>query len=83
MMEELKRHGYDLGPGTLYPMLHKLEQVGYLKRQDEVVEGKMRKYYIATATGKHVLRKIQPKMMELISEVFVKGDSSTCKQEEQ
>ena len=25
MMEELGRHGYDVGAGTLYPMLHQLE----------------------------------------------------------
>ena len=25
MMKELARHGYRLGPGTLYPLLHRLE----------------------------------------------------------
>jgi hypothetical protein len=25
MMEELRRHGYDVGPGTLYTMLQKVE----------------------------------------------------------
>ena len=30
MMEELARHGYDVGAGTLYPMLHQLEEAGYL-----------------------------------------------------
>jgi DNA-binding PadR family transcriptional regulator len=28
IMEELARHGYDVGPGTLYPMLHQLEEAG-------------------------------------------------------
>ena len=32
MMEELARHGYDVGAGTLYPMLHQLEEAGYLSR---------------------------------------------------
>ena len=27
--EELARHGYDLSPGTLYPVLHRLEKAGY------------------------------------------------------
>jgi DNA-binding PadR family transcriptional regulator len=26
MIGELRRHGYKLGPGTLYPMLHRLEE---------------------------------------------------------
>ena len=51
MMEELGRHGYDVGAGTLYPMLHQLEEAGYLCVQTEVVAGKQRKYYRATPAG--------------------------------
>ena len=29
--DELGRHGYHLGPGTLYPTLHRLEKEGYRK----------------------------------------------------
>ena len=32
MIAELARHGYDLSPGTLYPLLHSLEEQGYLAR---------------------------------------------------
>jgi DNA-binding PadR family transcriptional regulator len=28
MIEELRRHGYRISPGTLYPMLHALERKG-------------------------------------------------------
>ena len=31
MMEELEHHGYRIGPGTLYPLLHGLERAGLLK----------------------------------------------------
>ena len=51
MMEELGRHGYDVGAGTLYPMLHQLEEAGYLISHIEVVAGKQRKYYRATPEG--------------------------------
>lgn len=30
MIAELKRHGYDISPGPLYPVLHTMEQQGYL-----------------------------------------------------
>lgn len=40
MIEELGRHGYRIGPGTLYPILHQLERDGYLKRTDKVVGGR-------------------------------------------
>ncbi len=33
MIDELRRHGYDLSPGTLYPILHSLERAGYLSRE--------------------------------------------------
>ena len=44
-LEELSKHGYQLSPGTLYPLLHGLEAEGYLEREERVVEGKVRKYY--------------------------------------
>ena len=31
MIEELREHGYEISPGTLYPMLHGLARKGYLK----------------------------------------------------
>ncbi len=30
IIEELRHHGYQLSPGTLYPMLHGMEKKGYL-----------------------------------------------------
>lgn len=69
MMEELRQHGYEIGPGTFYPMLHRLEEKGLLDREKRVVEGKVRKYYAATAAGQAVLAEIRPKIRELVNEV--------------
>jgi DNA-binding PadR family transcriptional regulator len=70
MMEELGRHGYDVGPGTLYPMLHQLEEVGYLTSHAEIVNGKQRKYYRATPEGAEALLQAKAKLRELIKEVL-------------
>jgi len=35
MIDELAHHGYRLSPGTLYPMLHKMERDGYLVSRQE------------------------------------------------
>lgn len=67
--EELARHGYRLGPGTLYPTLHRLEQEGYLKQQPAVVGGKVRKYYTITERGLQVLHEARAKIGELVDEV--------------
>lgn len=69
IMEELSRHGYDLSAGTLYPILHGLEKKGYLKRYEEVVQGKVRKYYRATPAGEAMLAEAREKIAELVREV--------------
>jgi DNA-binding PadR family transcriptional regulator len=70
MLEELRRHGYALGPGTLYPLLHGLEADGYLVRADRVVGGKVRKYYAATPAGRAALAELRGKIRELVDEVL-------------
>ena len=70
MMQELGRHGYDVGAGTLYPMLHQLEEAGYLTSRTEVVAGKQRIYYRATPEGAAALEAAKVKLRELVSEVL-------------
>ncbi len=70
MAEELARHGYKLSPGTLYPLLHRLEEEGLLVSESEVVKGKVRRYYTATASGKRALKAVQPCLAELLSEAL-------------
>ena len=68
--KELARHGYSLSPGTLYPVLHRLENEGYLRSSSRVVNGRMRRYYQATAQGRLVLEQSKRKIKELITEVI-------------
>jgi PadR family transcriptional regulator, regulatory protein PadR len=69
MIEELGRHGYRISPGSLYPMLHVMEQRGYL-RSKAVRDGKsLRKEYRATPAGKKALDAAKRKIRELFREV--------------
>lgn len=70
IMEELKRHGYEISPGTLYPTLHALEEKGYLKSQAMVEKGKMRKYYSITPRGAKTLEDSKDKVKELVEEIM-------------
>lgn len=70
MIEELRRHGYSIGPGTLYPIFHNLENAGCLRSKEEIVAGKQRKYYVATSKGKRVLANVRKKIHELVHEVL-------------
>ena len=67
---ELHRHGYSLSPGSLYPILHSLQAAGYLSRADQVVGGKVRKYYTITDAGRQALEEARPKIRELVDEVL-------------
>jgi len=69
MIRELARHGYELSPGTLYPILHNLEKEGYLSSRNQIVGGKIRKYYDATPSGKKALRQAIIKVNELMDEI--------------
>lgn len=79
LMAELGRHGYRVGPGTLYPILHGLEQERLLRREDEVVEGKVRKYYRITPAGRRTLARAQTQLQELVEEVLPPSRSKVFK----
>jgi len=70
LIGELRRHGYELSPGTLYPVLHQLETAGYLRRLNRVVGGKVRKYYVLTRRGGQALSDARGKIGELVGEVL-------------
>jgi len=73
MMQELRHHGYRVGPGTLYPMLHRLEKKGYLKSSQKVVEGKTRRVYAITTRGQVELPDLKEKVRELYEELVREG----------
>ena len=70
MIEELRRHGYSIGPGTLYPMLHRLEERGYLRVCEARTGRTMRRYYRASAKGRKALQAVRPQVKELFEELI-------------
>jgi DNA-binding PadR family transcriptional regulator len=70
MIRELQRHGYRISPGTLYPLLHRLEKKGYIASESQVVRGKIRKFYTATPRGMRALESAKAKVRELFDELF-------------
>ena len=70
LIEELASHGYEISPGTMYPTLHQMEKRGYLKKEERLVLGKVRKYYSITPEGKMALQEAREKIKELVAEVL-------------
>jgi PadR family transcriptional regulator, regulatory protein PadR len=70
VVEELGRHGYRISPGTLYPLLKRMETRGWLSSQTpEAARPKARRNYVLTAEGAGVLAVIRTKVTELYREL--------------
>jgi len=84
------RHGYDimrtlsersdgvleLGQGTIYPLLYTLEEQGLIQSYEEVVEGRRRRVYSLTSTGRRSLteqREIWDTFQRAINRVLKTG----------
>lgn len=73
IIKELQRHGYTVSPGTIYPILHKMNQDDFLVAHNETVSGKRRIYYQATPQGEKILEQAREKIKELYDEVILNG----------
>src|SRR5579862_5963943 len=70
MANELACHGYRISPGSLYPTLHKMEAEGLLRSSQQIVDGRLRRSYLATAKGRRVLESTKRQLRELAREVL-------------
>jgi DNA-binding PadR family transcriptional regulator len=70
MIEELREHGYEISPGTLYPMLHGLARKGYLKGRQEGPGKRARRLYTITRQGRIALADAKGKVRGLFGELF-------------
>ena len=64
--EELAERGYTLSPSRLYSILRGLEESKLLSSDEEVINGKVREYYKATAAGRRVLKAAQTMVGEIM-----------------
>src|SRR6185436_14370536 len=68
MLEELRRHGYRLSPGTLYPLLARMARRGWL-RSTEPKGSRDARVYRITPAGAEVLKRLRASLAELQHEV--------------
>ncbi|MEJ2719084.1 MAG: PadR family transcriptional regulator, partial [Deltaproteobacteria bacterium] len=72
MMQELRRHGYEVSPGTIYPLLARLEERGWLSCTIDPHGGpRARKEYYLTGRGREVLVLLRSQIQELYREVVL------------
>ena len=75
MLDELRGHGYNVSPGTLYPMLRRLCTLGWLKSA-ESASGRLRQRTVhcaLTRVRREALAEAQARLRELQREVFAEN----------
>jgi PadR family transcriptional regulator, regulatory protein PadR len=69
----LRKQGYDISPGSLYPLLHAMERGGFLTSHIKIFKGRARKYYKLTPSGhlclEEVLISLPPFIRDLIADI--------------
>lgn len=70
LAEELAGHGYKISPGTLYPMLHRMQEEGLLISRQHVVDGRARRLYEITDLGRAALAEERAALAELAAEIL-------------
>jgi PadR family transcriptional regulator, regulatory protein PadR len=69
---ELRQHGYDVSGGTLYPLLARMEQRGWLRSRADPNGGRRaRREYTLTRAGRNILAVVRRQIEELHSEVVL------------
>ena len=80
IIRELRRHGYEVSPGTLYPLLARMEQRGWLRSKADPNGGpRARRDYTLTRAGQKVLALLRRQVEELYREVVLGEDDSPAK----
>ncbi len=75
IIRELRRHGYEVSPGTLYPMLTRMCERDWLKCKVDPNGGlRARKEYSLTKKGREVLRLLRSSVEELYREVILEEE---------
>jgi DNA-binding PadR family transcriptional regulator len=70
LLQELAEHGHRLSPGTLYPILERMERNGWL-RSSSVPRANARRNYRTTAAGRRILEALRDDVDELYREVVL------------
>jgi DNA-binding PadR family transcriptional regulator len=70
LKKALRDRGYDISPGSLYPLLHAMERAGLLQSRLKVFKGRVRKYYSITPPGESCLQELRQAFSGLAREII-------------
>jgi PadR family transcriptional regulator PadR len=73
LKKALRDRGYDISPGSLYPLLHAMERADLLRSRLKVFKGRVRKYYSITPQGESCLQELKRTFSALAKEVILEN----------
>jgi DNA-binding PadR family transcriptional regulator len=79
LRRQMRKHGYDISPGSLYPLLHTMERAGFLASYIKIFKGRARKYYKLTQSGfvclQDLLQNLPPFVKDLFADIPPRADN--------
>lgn len=78
VLGELRRHGFEVSPGTLYPLLARMAEHGWLRpdARRRSASPKARRSYVLTQEGARTLQRLREQVVELHREVIVEAGTT-------
>jgi PadR family transcriptional regulator PadR len=67
LVSSLEEKGMGIEPGTLYPLLRRLEKQGLLESKWDTNEARPRKYYLLSAVGQEVYQKLIEEWKQVVA----------------
>lgn len=71
LSKSLQAMGYNISPGSLYPLLHSLERKRLLRCRTSIIRGRARKYYQLTENGRSCLDTVRGDLTGLVREIIL------------
>ena len=73
LKKQLQDWGYDISPGSLYPLLHSFEKGHLFRSRVKIFKGRTRKYYEITDQGRAVLAEVQQELNVIMTRLLSPG----------
>lgn len=70
LKKQLAQLGYNISPGSLYPLLHQLEQSGLVRSWVKVYKGRVRRHYEITPAGHQHLQRLRAELATVAAELL-------------
>lgn len=71
MLQELASNGHRVSPGTLYPLLARMEKHGWLRRAGDAPHARARQSFRITAEGRRLLEVLRTEVTALYHEIVL------------